>query len=44
MLGISNVNDVFINNAKDLDIDMSMYNVLEKNCNHSMTPDCLWNY
>ena len=34
----------FIDNAKDLDIVMAMYNPLEYSDNYSMTSGGLWNY
>ena len=33
-----------IDNAEDLDIAMSMYNLLEYGRNYSMTSGSLWNY
>ena len=33
-----------IDNAEDLDIAMSMYNLLEYGQNYSMTSGSLWNY
>ena len=41
---ISKINNTFINNAEDLDIVMSMYNLLEYSDNCSMTSGRLWNY
>ena len=37
-------NNTFIDHAEDLDIAMSMYNLLEYSDNYSMTPGPLWNY
>ena len=34
---ISKINNTFVENAEDLDIIMSMYNLLEYNDNYSMT-------
>ena len=33
-----------VDNAEDLDIAMSMYNLLEYRQNYSMTSGSLWNY
>ena len=33
-----------VDNAEDLDIAMSMYNLLEYGQNYSMTSGSLWNY
>ena len=41
---ISNVNGVKIDNAKDLDVVMLMYNLLEYNKNYRKTTGSLWNY
>ena len=41
---ISKVNNTFIDNAEDLDIVTSMYNLLEYSKNYSMTSGSLWNY
>ena len=41
---ISKVNNTFIDNAEDLDIVTSMYNLLEHSKNYSMTSGSLWNY
>ena len=37
------INNSFIDNAEDLDIVMSMYNLLEYSDNYSMTSGSLWN-
>ena len=41
---ISKSNSTFIDNAKDLDIVIPMYNLLEYSDNCSMTSGSLWNY
>ena len=41
---ISKINSTFIDNAEDLDIVKSMYNLLEYSDNYSMTSRSLWNY
>ena len=41
---ISKINDIFIDNAGDLDIVMPMYNLLEHSGNYSMASGGLWNY
>ena len=41
---ILKINNTFIGNAEDLDIVMSMYNMLEYSDNYSMTSESLWNY
>ena len=41
---ISKIHNTFIENAKDLDIVMPMYNLLEYSDNYSMTSWSLWNY
>ena len=41
---ISKINNTLIDNAKDLDIVMPMYNLLEFSNNFSMTSGSLWNY
>ena len=41
---ISKINNTFVENAEDLDIVMSMYNLLEYNDNYSMTSGSYWNY
>ena len=41
---ISKINGVLIENAEDLDIVMSMYNLLEYHKNYSKTSGSLWNY
>ena len=43
-LCISKINNTFIDNAKDLDIVMPIYNLLEYSDKHSMTLESLWNY
>ena len=40
----SKINNTFIDNAEDLDIFMSMYNLLEYSDNYSMTSGSLWTY
>ena len=39
---ISNINNAFTDNAEDLDIVMSMYNLLE--CSDNMKSGSLWKY
>ena len=41
---ISKVNGVQIDNAEDLDVVMSMYNLLEYSKNYKKTTGSLWNY
>ena len=41
---ISKFSNTFIDNAKDLDIVMPIYNLLEYSKNHSKTSGRLWNY
>ena len=41
---LSKINNTFINNAEDLDIVMSMYNLLEYSGSYFMTSQGLWNY
>ena len=41
---ISEVNSTLIENADDLDIAMSIYNLLEYSQNYSMTSESLWNF
>ena len=41
---ISKINSVQIDNAKDLDVIMPMYNLLEYNKNQRKTTDNLWSY
>ena len=41
---ISTINNTFIDNAKDLDIVMLTYNLLEHSGNYSLTSGSLWNY
>ena len=41
---ISKINSVQIDNAKDLDVIMPIYNLLEYNKNQRKTTDNLWNY
>ena len=40
---ISKINNAFVDNAKDLDIVMPMYNLLDYSDNHSMTSGNFWN-
>ena len=41
---ISKINGVKIDNAKDLDVVMPMYNLLEYSKNYKKTTGSLWNY
>ena len=41
---ISKINNTFADNAEDLDVVISMYNLLENSDNYSMTLGSLWNY
>ena len=41
---ISNINNVLIDNAEDLDAVMSMHNLLEYSKNYRKTTRSLWNY
>ena len=41
---ILKINNTFIGNAKDLDIIISMYNLLEYSDNYVLTSGSLWNY
>ena len=41
---ISKINNTFIDNTEDLDIVMTIYNLLENSGNYSMTSGSLWNY
>ena len=41
---ISKINGILIENGKDLDVVMLMYNLLEYSKNYSKTSDSLWNY
>ena len=41
---ITKINSTFTDNAEDLDIVMSMYNLLGYSQNYSMTSESLWNY
>ena len=41
---IPKINNTFVDNAGDLDIVISMYNLLEYSGNYSMTSGSLWNY
>ena len=41
---ISKVNNIRIDNAKDTDILMSMYNIMEYSDNHSKASGSLWHY
>ena len=43
-LYISKINNTLVNNAEDLDIVMSMNNLLEYSDNCSVTSERLWNY
>ena len=39
-----NKNNIQIDNAKDIDITMPMYNLIEYNNNYSKTSGSLWQY
>ena len=41
---ISKINNVLIDNAEDLDVDMPMYSLLQYNKNYRKTTGRLWNY
>ena len=41
---ISKINNIFIDNAEDLDVVMPMYNLLEYSKNYSKTTGSFWNY
>ena len=41
---MSKINNVFVDNAEDLDIFMLMYNLLGYSDNYSLTSGNLWNY
>ena len=41
---VSKINGVKIDNAQDLDVVMSMYNLLEYSKNYRKTTGSLWNY
>ena len=41
---ISEINNTQIDNAKDIDIVMSMYNLIEYSDNYSKTSGSLWHY
>ena len=41
---ISKINNVLIDNAENLDIVLSMYNLVEYSKNYSKTTGSLWNY
>ena len=41
---ISRINNTDINNAQDIDIVMSMYNLIEYSDNYSKTSGSLWQY
>ena len=41
---ITKTNNIFIDNAEDLDIVIPMYNLLEHSDNYSMISGSLWNY
>ena len=40
----SEINNIGIDNAKDIDIVTSMYNLIEYSDNYSKTSGCLWQY
>ena len=41
---ISEINNMQIDNAKDIDIVMPMYNLIEYSDNYAKTSGCLWQY
>ena len=41
---LSEINNIFIDKAEDLDIVMSVYNLLEYSDNYSITSRSFWNY
>ena len=41
---VSKINNIFVDNAGDLDIVMPLCNLLEYSNNYSMTSGSLWNY
>ena len=41
---ISKINNIFIDNAEDLDVVMPMYNLLKYSKNYSKTTGSFWNY
>ena len=41
---ISKINNTLINNAKDLDVTMPMYNLIRYSKNYRKTTGSLWNY
>ena len=41
---ISEINNTQVDNAKDLDVVMLMYNLIEYSDNYSKTPGSLWQY
>ena len=41
---ISEINNMQIDNAKDIDIVMPMYNLIEYSDNYAKTSECLWQY
>ena len=41
---ISNINNILIDNAEDLDVVIPMYNLLEYSKNYRKTTDSFWNY
>ena len=43
-LSLSKIDNTFIDNAKDLDNVVPIYNLLEYRDNYSMTLGSLWNY
>ena len=41
---ISKINNMLIDNAKDLDVAMPMYNLIEYSKSYRKATGCLWNY
>ena len=41
---VSQINNIQVDNAKDIDIVMPMYNLIENNNNYAKTSGCLWQY
>ena len=41
---ILKINNTLVNNVKDLDVVMSMYNLIECSKNYSKATEILWNY
>ena len=41
---ISEINNIYIDNTKDIDVVMSMYNLIEYSDNYSKTSERLWQY